>query len=155
MTYLIVNINKRFQMKIWSSHLLDNLSNCLMNLKNSGDSISIKIRIYIPVVWSWELEMTNKWINAWKYNPIWRHEITDYFVCSANTHSWICRCTCTCTCTCNTHAWICNHGRNAIYFVSICTSTYSLEYKLALKVEMSVSARAHAQLSNMLHQDSL
>ena len=26
------------QLKIWSSHLLDNLSNCLMNLKNSGDS---------------------------------------------------------------------------------------------------------------------
>ena len=26
------------QMKIWSSHLLDNLSNCLMKLKNSGDS---------------------------------------------------------------------------------------------------------------------
>ena len=26
------------QMKIWSSHLLDILSNCLMNLKNSGDS---------------------------------------------------------------------------------------------------------------------
>ena len=26
------------QMKIWSSHLLDNLNNCLMNLKNSGDS---------------------------------------------------------------------------------------------------------------------
>ena len=26
------------QMKIWSSHLLDNLSNCLMNLKNTGDS---------------------------------------------------------------------------------------------------------------------
>ena len=26
------------QMKIWSSHLQDNLSNCLMNLKNSGDS---------------------------------------------------------------------------------------------------------------------
>ena len=25
-------------MKIWSSHLQDNLSNCLMNLKNSGDS---------------------------------------------------------------------------------------------------------------------
>ena len=25
-------------MKIWSSHLLDNFSNCLMNLKNSGDS---------------------------------------------------------------------------------------------------------------------
>ena len=27
------------QLKIWFSHLLDNLSNCLMNLKNSGDSI--------------------------------------------------------------------------------------------------------------------
>ena len=27
-----------YQMKIRSSHLLDNLSNCLMNLKNSGDS---------------------------------------------------------------------------------------------------------------------
>ena len=26
------------RMKIWSSHLLDNLSNCLKNLKNSGDS---------------------------------------------------------------------------------------------------------------------
>ena len=25
-------------MKIWSSHFLNNLSNCLMNLKNSGDS---------------------------------------------------------------------------------------------------------------------
>ena len=29
-------------MKIWSSHLLDNLSNCLMNLKNSGDSTGFK-----------------------------------------------------------------------------------------------------------------
>ena len=26
------------QMKIWSSHLLDDLSNCLMNLKKTGDS---------------------------------------------------------------------------------------------------------------------
>ena len=32
------------QMKIWSSHLLDNLSNCLMNLKNSGDSMGFKHR---------------------------------------------------------------------------------------------------------------
>ena len=30
------------QMKIWSSHLLDNLSNCLVNLKNSGDSTRFK-----------------------------------------------------------------------------------------------------------------
>ena len=29
---------ERSQMKICSSHLLDNLSNCLLNLKNSGDS---------------------------------------------------------------------------------------------------------------------
>ena len=27
------------QLKTWSSHLLDNLSNCLLNLKNSGDSV--------------------------------------------------------------------------------------------------------------------
>ena len=27
---------------VWSSHLLDNLSNCLMNLKNSGDSMGFK-----------------------------------------------------------------------------------------------------------------
>ena len=33
-----LNYNILNQMKIWSSHLLDNLSNCLMNLKNSGDS---------------------------------------------------------------------------------------------------------------------
>ena len=30
--------NRKKVLKIWSSHLLDNLSNCLMNLKNSGDS---------------------------------------------------------------------------------------------------------------------
>ena len=30
------------QMKIWSSHLLDNLSNCPMSLKNSGDSTVFK-----------------------------------------------------------------------------------------------------------------
>ena len=46
--------NKHFQnqMKIWSSHLLDNLSNCLMNLKNSGDSTaSLQITFsYKPVI---------------------------------------------------------------------------------------------------------
>ena len=36
--YTHVTIKRLTQMKIWSSHLLDNLSNCLMNLKNSGDS---------------------------------------------------------------------------------------------------------------------
>ena len=35
---IIIWTFQKCQMKIWSSHLLDNLSNCLMNLKNSGDS---------------------------------------------------------------------------------------------------------------------
>ena len=35
---LLESIRKSYLVKIWSSHLLDNLSNCLMNLKNSGDS---------------------------------------------------------------------------------------------------------------------
>ena len=30
------------QMKMWSSHLLDNLSNCLMSLKNSSDSTGLE-----------------------------------------------------------------------------------------------------------------
>ena len=37
------------QMKIWSSHLLDNLSNCLMNLKNSGDSTGFEPMICSPL----------------------------------------------------------------------------------------------------------
>ena len=41
------------QLKIWSSHLLDNLSNCLMNLKNSGifqvhETIAYNLSYYIP-----------------------------------------------------------------------------------------------------------
>ena len=39
-----------FQMNIWSSHLLGNLSNCLMNLKNSGDSTGFEpITCAMPV----------------------------------------------------------------------------------------------------------
>ena len=37
-----MHIYTYYQMKIWSSHLLDNLSNCLMNLKNSGDSTGLE-----------------------------------------------------------------------------------------------------------------
>ena len=44
------------QMKIWSSHLLDNLSNCLMNLKNSGDSTGFEpMTSTIPVQYSNQL----------------------------------------------------------------------------------------------------
>ena len=39
-----------FQTKIWSSHLLDNLSNCLMHLKDSGDSTGFEpMTSVIPV----------------------------------------------------------------------------------------------------------
>ena len=41
------------QLKIWSSHLLDNLSNCLMNLKNSGDSTML------PIQWVLHHQFTN------------------------------------------------------------------------------------------------
>ena len=44
------------QIKIWSSHLLENLSNCLMNLKNSGDSTGFEpITSAIPVQCSHQL----------------------------------------------------------------------------------------------------
>ena len=40
------------QMKIWSSHLLDNLSNCLMNLKNSGDSMGFVDIMCLGTKWA-------------------------------------------------------------------------------------------------------
>ena len=44
------------QVKIWSSHLLDNFSNCLMNLKNSGDSTGFEpMTSAMPVQWSNQL----------------------------------------------------------------------------------------------------
>ena len=47
------------QMKIWSSHLLDNLSNCLMNLKNSGDSTGFEPdHIFIVIIFS---NLSQKW----------------------------------------------------------------------------------------------
>ena len=44
---------------------------------------------------------------------------------------------------------------NSIYFVSIYTSTYRMERNMALNFEMSVSEGAHAQLSNMPHQNTI
>ena len=44
------------QMKIWSSHLQDNLSNYLMNLKNSDDSTGFEpMTSAMPVRWSNQL----------------------------------------------------------------------------------------------------
>ena len=39
------------QMKIWSSHLLDNLSNCLINLKNSGGTTGFEPMSMSPTNW--------------------------------------------------------------------------------------------------------
>ena len=51
------------QMKIWSSHLLDNLSNCLMNLKNSGDSTGLEpMTSAMPVQCSNQLSYEVIWI---------------------------------------------------------------------------------------------
>ena len=45
------------QMKIWSSHLLDNLSNCLM--KNSGDSTDSNTALHITFL-SYDIPFTGK-----------------------------------------------------------------------------------------------
>ena len=51
------------QMKIWSSHLLDNLSNCLMNLKNSGDSTGFEpMTSAMPVQCSNSLASQRSWV---------------------------------------------------------------------------------------------
>ena len=56
------------QMKIWSSHLLDNLSNCLVNLKNSGDSTGFEpMTSAMPVQCSNQLsyEVTHGFESCW------------------------------------------------------------------------------------------
>ena len=68
-------------MKILSSHLLDNLSNCLMNLKNSGDSTGFEpMTSALPVQCSNPVESpeffgskdpntvkgTEFWLSVWK-----------------------------------------------------------------------------------------
>ena len=53
--FSIVIKNCAFQMKIWSSHLLDNLSNCLMNLKNSGDSTGFE-----PMTFAMPMQCSNQ-----------------------------------------------------------------------------------------------
>ena len=59
------------QMKIWSSHLLDNLSNCLMNLKNSGDSTGFKpmtsampVQCSNPLTCSQLCDFIAQWVRA-------------------------------------------------------------------------------------------
>ena len=49
------------QVKIWSSHLLDNLSNCLINLKNSGDSTGFEPMTSATLV---------QWSSSWVRIPL-------------------------------------------------------------------------------------
>ena len=77
------------QMKIWSSHLLDNLSNCLMNLKNSGDSTGFEpMTSAMPVQCSNQLsyEVTQKECHmkecymqcgVWNQMKIWSSHLLD------------------------------------------------------------------------------
>ena len=58
---------RNYQMKIWSSHLLDNLSNCLMNLKNSGDSTGFEpMTSAMPVQCSNQLSYE---VTQWRAGP--------------------------------------------------------------------------------------
>ena len=64
-------------MKIWSSHLLDNLSNCLMNHKNSGDSMEFEpMTSAIPVQSSNQLSYEVTQLRAgqfcWAYVFPWK-----------------------------------------------------------------------------------
>ena len=60
--------NDYYQMKIWSSHLLDNLSNCLMNLKNSGDSTGFEpMTSVMPVQCSNQLSYEVKQLRAGQF----------------------------------------------------------------------------------------
>ena len=63
------------QMKIWSLHLLDNLSNCLINLKNSGDSTGFEpMTSATPVQCSNQLSYTMEsrsiQVTQWDSNPV-------------------------------------------------------------------------------------
>ena len=62
------------QMKIWSSHLLDNLSNCLMNLKNSGDSTGFEpMTSAMPVQCSNQLSYKVTQLSAQLVRALHRH----------------------------------------------------------------------------------
>ena len=76
------------QMKIWSSHLLDNLSNCLMNLKNSGDSTgfepmtSAMTHLSYYMIWLFCVALVSRFLHGWPnfFRPpspevcdLWRH----------------------------------------------------------------------------------
>ena len=62
-------------LKIWSSHLLDNLSNCLMNLKNPGDSTGFEpMTSAMPVQCSNQLSPTELWSHTVESRSIrWAH----------------------------------------------------------------------------------
>ena len=69
-------------MKIWSSHLLDNLSNCLMNLKNSGDSTGFEpMTSAMPVQCSHQLSFE---VTQWRAG-----QFVGQFVAPASQRSWV------------------------------------------------------------------
>ena len=71
------------QLKTWSSHLLDNLSNCLLNLKNSGDSTGFEpMTSAMPVQCSNQLSYEVTQLRAGQYvglmfsrerNVVWKN----------------------------------------------------------------------------------
>ena len=81
-------------MKIWSSHLLDNLSNCLMNLKNSGDSKGFKpMTSAMPVQCSNQLsyEVTQlRAVESWEQNVIMSWQWTREEKMADNFVSYLC-----------------------------------------------------------------
>ena len=83
-------------MKIWSSHLLDNLSNCLMNLKNSGDSTGFEpMTSAMPVQCSHQLsyEAMKLW-SSWAQqidllSTVWLHSSVGESTAPASQRSWV------------------------------------------------------------------
>ena len=65
------------QVKIWSSHLLDNLSNCLMNLKKSGDSTGFEpMTSAMPVQCSNQLNYEVTQLKVVKYRTSYHFSFT-------------------------------------------------------------------------------
>ena len=77
------------QMKIWSSHLMDNLSNCLMNLKNSCDSTGFEpMTSAMPVQCSHQLSYeVTQWRAGQFVGLMFSRERNVYFIYSCSKRS--------------------------------------------------------------------
>ena len=98
-SHLLLKTIELYQMKIWSSHLLDNLSNYLMNLKNSGDLTGFEpMTSAMPVQWCNWATKSHSWeqVNLLgscfpvKGMPILRFGGKDKF-CIASARLWKCQ----------------------------------------------------------------